>query len=422
MKEFKGEWFLANNQEIKIPGILTIDDEHFKISLQLFSTHEISPQFNGQLVLGLCALQKITIVNCYARSEEQIPFDFFISDYAPHFVFVGCHFNSLEELNFKSISLRFNYLNHWLEEKRVSSLKLEHQGDDSVVVKYFSRNDITIKLNKDCNLVFQRSCSTNGVYGTELHLKVKHYATFVLEEHRSFKEFLNLTVKLQNILMLCIGKPLSILERIGFSEKAIDLNETNFLKLEQNPIAIYQHSEIENIAKNDFIHFSKFLISFARSSAQEIESLIIKWFEEYEKFEPVYDIFFHAIKPIWRGDSFTMSNVTYNNAFLNIVQALESYHRIKFKKKATLENRIKELLKNKKIFAFLFNNELDIAKNLVKWRDSLTHINHQKSTDIEVINWFNKAQIILIVNLFKDLGIDEEKIKQTISSSRLFPK
>ena len=131
-----------------------------------------------------------------------------------------------------------------------------------------------------------------------------------------------------------------------------------------------------------------------------------------------------------------MSNVNYNNAFLNIVQSLESYHRIKYgisnintefnitknrikqaatclskedklwidknakprgRKEVHLIQRIEDLIKNKNIFDYLFDNENDIAENLVKWRDSLTHINHSKSTDVQVRNWFYKAQIILLI-------------------------
>lgn len=462
MKEFKGEWCLANQQEIKIPGILTIDEQHSEISLQLFSEKEISKKFNRQFVNGHSGLDRITILNCKANSEEFISSKLYISKYSPRFVFIGCQFNSEEELKFKSVQINLTYLDQWLEVRKGDFFKLEFPNDDTFTAKYNPRKDIIIKLNKECNLAFQRFCLPKGGFNTPLDTDVKHYATFTFEQHQSFDVFLDLTVKLQNLFMLFIGKPLSVKERIGYSEKAIDVNCINHFGIEYYPIEIFNYKILERDIETKFVDFTEMLISTRHFSIEEIKQFILKWFTNYEKFEPVYDIFFHAIAPFWKDGGFTISNVTYNNAFLNIVQALESYHRIKTnntnadnrvfnstkdsilkdakclskeqkdfiknnlvpkgKREFTLKNRIEELIKNKNIFDCLFNNENNVAENLVKWRDSLTHINHFKSTDVQVINLFNKAQIILIVNIFIDLGIEEEIIKQIISSSHLFNK
>ncbi|HSH67700.1 MAG TPA: hypothetical protein VLB84_18305 [Bacteroidia bacterium] len=117
MKEYKGEWFIADQQETKISGILTVDEKSYKIQLQLFSENEISSKFNHQFVIGQCHYghDKITILDCKAESEKFISSKLSISKYSPQFVFIGCQFNSEEELKFKSIKINLTYLDQWLE-------------------------------------------------------------------------------------------------------------------------------------------------------------------------------------------------------------------------------------------------------------------------------------------------------------------
>ncbi len=461
MEPIKGEWFLADNQETKIPGILTIDEINSTISLQLFSEKRIIQDFKHKLLIGHSIKSNITILNCVPTNEEPISKNLTLSKFSPHFVFIGCQFNAEDDIKLKKIKIEFNYFDQWLATDNETLFQIDIEDDGSFSTKYKSKKDIIVELNEQCILSFERDCSITGGHETPLRTDINYYANFSFKQHVPFVDFLNLIVKLQNLLMLFIGKPLSVKSRIGYSEKAIELKESHNSDLENYPIEIFNRNSIEDQNKTDYVHANEMLICFKNFKTTEIVKFIQNWFSEYDKFEPVYDIFFHAIKPFWQSGGFLMSNVNYNNAFLNIVQSLESYHRIKYgisnintefnitknrikqaatclsredkawidknakprgKKEVYLIERIEELIKNKNIFDYLFDNENDIAKNLVKWRDSLTHINHSRSTDVQVRNWFYKAQIILIVNIFIDLGLEEEQIKKIISSSRLFYK
>lgn len=458
MKEYNGQWYISNQPDKKYSGILTIDKEISQLRLKLFSRENISSHINRKIVNGDSYLDKITILSCDAKNEREVTHELYTSEYLPHFTFIGCHFKTIEDIKFKSLLVDFDYLGRWLNPKDEDRYKLDLHNNGVITINSIKPKQFQVTLSSDCLLTFHTSFVPNGNHVSHFGIETQHFVEFNLSEHRPFEEFLSLTTKLKYLLTLFTAKPLSVTHRTGYSEKAINENDINS-RLETSPVTIYLNKQSNEVVPIKYLHFSDIPVSTANFTQEEIGKMILSWFNKFDDYEPVYDIFFHAVNRFWKGGSFTLSNVEYNNAFLNIIQALEAYHRIKTNetekdntlfnlkkqtvidgaqclsqedkewlkqhvkpkkgKEFTLVERINELLKSD-IFTEIFNGEADIAQNLVSWRDSLTHINHKKSKDVNVKGWFDKAQAIMVVNLFLDLGISKDKVQNIMLQTPIF--
>ncbi|KAA2240310.1 hypothetical protein F0L74_29555 [Chitinophaga agrisoli] len=81
------------------------------------------------------------------------------------------------------------------------------------------------------------------------------------------------------------------------------------------------------------------LLSGWTSSRQEINEVIIKWFKN-ERFYNIYEYYLDS-NNWFQGSDAKLSNVMFNNRFLNLIQGLEDYYRERFEIILTAEDRKK---------------------------------------------------------------------------------
>jgi hypothetical protein len=165
-----------------------------------------------------------------------------------------------------------------------------------------------------------------------------------------------------------------------------------------------------------------------------------------ERYQPAYELLFGTIS----------ERVYPVNEFLSLSQALEAYHsrkfenrivsddlfnkpkskflriinelpvehrpefqsKVEFMNRKTLRRRTKELFaKHHEIFKIFIENENDFTAKFVAARNYYTHYDPEMKKPVEIIEipfLTENLRLMLMVILFKEMGLETEQIKQTI--------
>ena len=180
-----------------------------------------------------------------------------------------------------------------------------------------------------------------------------------------------------------------------------------------------------------------------------LEMYLEKWFEKKEILKPVYNLYF---------EGFYNNNLSVEQKFLNLIQALESYHRriekgkylsneeynniynvlvkaipeevdeelkerlkgyLKYGNEYSLRKRLKQIYKKyKKILDNIVDNKKRFIDKVVKLRNYLTHYDDDSlKEDInikEIYDLNQKLEEILRICLLLEIGFENERIKELL--------
>jgi len=184
------------------------------------------------------------------------------------------------------------------------------------------RDDLSIQLSES-----QHKTSRN--FGVHEELRYQMYLTFEYANPTSFKEILLAARIFGKLLDFCHGKPLkkailSVLidkDLVRYDEhrspsrvnEPVQLRITNFSLPRGEDV--YKHTQ----------HQRYMLISRWIVEQTELQLVIRQWFAN-TVFYGLYDLYLDSNNWL-RSSGATLSNVMFNNKFLNIVQGLEAYYR-----------------------------------------------------------------------------------------------
>ena len=142
----------------------------------------------------------------------------------------------------------------------------------------------------------------------------------------------------------------------------------------------------------DSIHQNFMIFSTWVLEKEHLNNLIIKWYENKEYYH-IYDFYLDSHN--WfEGTEALLSNVMFNNRFLNLIQALEDYHRklndFSIPEKMEFENNKKDVL-----------NLLNKDSNLKKWAND--HLKFNKYPDLKGrLSYLVNYLMEILTGLFKD--------------------
>ncbi len=147
--EYKGKWKLPESDSW-LYGVLKFTSDE-DISLDLFGTFSkhIFDHSQQNIILGMTTEGKITLVDNHFRSTRD-KYDFItIGVYVPQMIFIGEHFNTLEEITFRQVTFNLFNLFNWCENSGMKTDFNNHQKEYSI--SYRKPNDIDFSYHKDCN-------------------------------------------------------------------------------------------------------------------------------------------------------------------------------------------------------------------------------------------------------------------------------
>jgi hypothetical protein len=320
--ELEGIWWLPERPEHKVEGTLNIYDNHssllelkdFLIESELEDLSveddklETISAIHGVIFEGG---EEVTLLECLrvgvrynkliefgaTRKEQEIK---------PLITIVGKHIDSLSELKIKKIMSRIPKLDFWFTRNSCSDLiKFDERtikittGEKQIFCKKF--NEFTFKVI--CFVDY--SINQKGMSYTLKHVKIEPYVVLEFKYAKNLKDCYDLLSKLISLFTI------AVLDKVHISE-IICTSADNPLE----GFKVYVPVEYCKIsAEPKFIHSDRILFDFGQFKNR---ICIRNWLSMYERLKLLCEYYLSTI---------TNENIPIDYKFLNLVIALEFYHR-----------------------------------------------------------------------------------------------
>jgi hypothetical protein len=458
-KETKeGLWFLPGS-ELKLSGQLNIDYKRNKVELVTrgdtyieglridLSDHSVEQKYLHSIILGKTSFGDISIINCEWSGTKDLGGNLFETRYIASIVLFDIHLLKEEDLQINKAVFKFPFLSSWYDgEKSLFKVDNFRKEPLSSVKDVVEIND-SLKFNFIDE--YHKSVKRMGV---SYEINFQKRLEFEYTKCVSFDQLLSDATKFSKLLEFVLGK------KIGYQVQSISVN-SNITKKTNQPeedenfsyisILYFGSYSKQNNFDKDYVHQNFSLISGWVLSKEELNIVIKKWFSNAEYFH-IYDYYLDS-NNWFEGTEAVLTNVMFNNRFLNLIQALESFHKktdstyqreinefniikkriselIKFEpsltdwlegnvtlpENLTLRERLSDLLIRidpiiKSLFGYLelFSEFPNSAKT---YRNKLSHGNLE-GTDLgtPLIVLFHQAQFILLLLTLQTLGFNNQK-------------
>src|SRR5690606_33159699 len=115
---WKGYFFHPSKKDDRLPGLLTFSQAN-GVELELFGHFETVRSVSSRehtILLGFTSEgKKLTLLNCFEGSRGMSMPGFPTSTYSAIYLFVGQHFDTVEDIKFNSCAIEYQDINHWLD-------------------------------------------------------------------------------------------------------------------------------------------------------------------------------------------------------------------------------------------------------------------------------------------------------------------
>lgn len=436
-----GKWWLPNTPDHKAFGLIKKNGLQYVLELSDDLCENSSNNFNQidkfDIIHGLVANQKITLVWSIINTTS--------NKYGIIFKhgLIGNHFDSINDIKFKSINFSCGkILNDWLSltcpKKQINSNKfsLEYELPETILIKLI-KSQLIIEINYSYNC-YRASNEIN--FKSTPFISLKHSTEGNL---LSYGELLNNADWLTKFLHICCWQP-------------IEPNEINF-DIDGSFIPINYFS---GLIKQPTESISPYKIMSYKAIEKNIDEILDNWYENQNKYYVIGYVLAKLTDPDY--------NVPFELKFTQAIQAVESFHRKFFslnELKKTRKNKLKVYL-NSFISSFEIAEVDDELKILVKNKlsslpditlhDRVDHL--KKALPQEIINdtiiddkkyaaqivrirnlythwdkddyptqqqthdYTESLRFLLVIAIFKQLGIDDLTIVSGIQPNDLFQR
>lgn len=389
-----GEWFLPGSN-LKLSGRLIFEDANKKIFLELFGNRFLdgepvisnlkrdkrynSKNFNDSfkkfhsIILG-DAHGYVTLYNCHWSGTEDVGKDIYILKYRVEFVFFGAHINTIEQPLVESATFIFPYLSSWFDGwESINKLEMFKNAEFSFSDNINNEQTATpLNIKQGFTLImYDKYTKLMREIGVHHEVKYQKFVKFQYEKPVCFKDMLVDVNIFSKLLEFSLGKPLKkMITEIEVNSNCLILynkifNNQSFIRL---PVGNFSLFKAEDVKKHSQ-HQNYMLLSNWIMESEELQAVIKKWYSN-ESFYNIYDLYLDSNN--WLQNSEAMlSNVMFNNRFLNIIQGLEAYYK-----------KVLEQLKSVEKDFVTEKNDFDNKK-----KEILSVL--QKNNSPELTKWFN---------------------------------
>ena len=314
--EYEGIWWLPDKPEKQISGTLRFTPNEGAI-LELIGSFKDTKDImlKPEIILGISSNgKKITLHKCF-ETKSNISFPGLLtSSFYANEVFVGAHFQKSEDIKFRELSIRYSYLDEWVN---ISGFNITDEKE--IVIKYKQPEPIQASIGEDCKIFidFQFTYSPPSIVQKEASIKQRTYIRIEHSVEKSLEEYWNIMRHIQNFLSFGVTEPVYPLTVKGITESIEDMPYNLPVEVE-----IYHHSpEVSKTPKTLYPY--DMLFTF-KDISDRFEILLKNWFEKADTLGPVYDLYFGTLYN---------PRMYLQHQFLSLIQAIEVYHRRKFEGK-----------------------------------------------------------------------------------------
>ena len=312
---FKGFWYLPNNKENKCAGTLTIrKNESCELELlgALNNKRDFNIAFEPSIILGVTVDGKlITLYKTFEISRTHSVPGSITSKYSIRYVLKGDHFENEEKLIFDKIICRFHYLKDWINIYGFQTIDIDN---NKILIEYQRPNELQFKVDDKMNASFNFIINSPGhKYTHKAVIEQDVELVMTPQSEIQISQLLTYIWHFQNFISLAVFEPISIINCVIVNSKKGDqIGNT----LVSTSIDLYYVENI-NSFKNKNRHFREFLFLYDDIKL-DFEKIIQKWFNQKITMDSITDLFFYNFNNPKKFDV---------NSFLNIIHAVETFHR-----------------------------------------------------------------------------------------------
>lgn len=474
IKEHSGEWFIPEIR-LMLSGVLIIDSQEYNQKLKLFSKVDFEgldlknghPKDVYKTIFGNCEFDsQITLSDCRFQSLKKVGENLYELVYLASMSFFGGLFKDADNLEINELTCRFPYLSSWYDTNRIYFGTGSFNDSTDWMKPSFALDELNdeIIINENLTIVIERRYDDLNLGDTrKLSQEVSHFVHFKSKIPRSLNDFIKSAHIFMQLIKLSTGKLMYIdfVSCIPHKDE-IQAFDKHFLSKSLGEedydyvfISITNFNKIHKreLIKSDYIHQGNMLFYGGSKENKRLKEIIIRWFNAYEKISSVYNIFLDTFEWFQNTDAL-LTEVMFNNRFVNLIQAIENYYSIseadkirviekelENKKQKIIESipdkndkdwlksnihchmilkdKLKDLLGNKIV---LISNEIfenprkrnvfiEIIKNN---RNRLSHGENREISIDKLFDYYHKTLIILISCILDSLNFSQQEIKENL--------
>lgn len=425
-EEHKGFWFLPDNIENKVPGILYFD-KNKEIRLELIGGFETN--VNGvlknilnnktvEIIHGVTNKnEKISLLICNGQSNLNFPSDFQTTNYFCQYFIKGKHLSDVHEHTFNRIQADLSCLYDWCplgtirntiefsEDKKVSKIMVSLNKKDYWKKIVSLDSEYKLMIFGDGNFIESYDNSEYN-FSQNTVLEIAQNKT-----QKSFADLLNKVGLFKQFLSFATLSPVSYIQLTLFDNS--DFHEYENGEKTINPITLY-FTENKEIIKPNKSHL--FLFNY-KDIEVEFPSIIKKWYQTKGNLAPIRNHLIASVKP---------KKVFTSLDFLIIVQSLEGYHRRFIKKKiivpkrqSELELRLNEIIKLFSSVDKIKNNAINLT-HVVKSRNYYSHFYYKDENVLDGNKLYyltRQLRSLLICCVLNLIGFDIALINKLLNKN-----
>lgn len=418
-KTYEALWWLPEDPEDKVPGKAILHPENgiHLILNGIFSAHGPAPKpkADAQVVLGRqYSGARFTLLECQ-EYERKVPFgkgfqrQKFVADRA----FIGHHFERPEEVALRTFYVEATHLKDWMRnaglghpEKREGGFFIEYDPSRYTTVPELeaeeSLTSIVIKSQPQ-RLGGDPMEEPSGVEITE-------WIEFVSDFPVSVQEIMSSHVRpLLDFLSLATAAPNSLLRL--HAKHPEDSDDTPRHRIKIHPTTDYPRFDRHSLFAERQMLFR------AEHVDGRFQAVMDSWFEAYDDLRDVCDLFFGVHYEQGMRDT---------NRFLNVMQALETYHRLRVDDgDVYLKDRICELVEMARPVSARLANQ---AGSFAEWAKGSRHFyTHRENRANRVVARGETLVILtqsllwlLRIHFMREIGFEPEEIHDLLDDNQRF--
>jgi len=444
----EGKWWIPGEEEDKQWGKLEFDPTHYpRLELNDAFKSLIKEEDEDMIDIIVGKSPDVGPVTLYHNRprvgfEIKGPDDFRPTVINAEKCLVGYRFEG-KPIKFDQVEVSFPFLSEWLNKPSFDVKKV----DTDIKIKM---DDFREKIDLEDGRI-ELINSLKNPYNSKKKFEIKESSYFRIElENKKLKDYMNFIQKIRDLLTLMVGKGIDPMFVRGFLGTPEDGSKP--------PTTINFYFPVNTIHQPDQSIATSVMLLPSTLIEDEIEDIFTEWIKKRDEFKWELDYYFGV------RDSDSMYP---NNKMLNLVQALESYHRKKdefedkymgkdfdeikddlfeklpddldekvegkmrtligFSNTFSLKNRLMDIYERNKNLLEDFEIDENLLKKVGDTRNHFTHLlgkeelekEEKYMTWQEIVATIPKLRLMIEICLLKEIGVEEETIKKGLQN---YPK
>lgn len=441
-----GYFWLPEQQENKIPGILTIHDgggiELEVVGLFDESIEALNGEYNLSRIVGYVEKDGlVTLDNCFYIKKNISLGGISKSKVHVNRVFSGVAYDKDEKITFNSLSFSIDCLDEWVG---ISGINVQNDWDNrTAIISYKPPEKISYPLDNGMQLEICFAYTLPGFPNTtEAKITQRAYFKLSSETLKPLSDFTEIAYRLTNLMCFAIDATVTLKDLTATSmEIHREINEGK-----SHPVLIhiyYKSTPFSEKSPKKSWHQMLFNYGAIKTNAQDI---INNWLNAYEILSPALNLYFSTK---------TGAQKYLEGKFLALAQGLETYHQRTSDEKLMSEESFRLLVNSIKKNCpeeninwldgrLMHGNEINLGKRLkriiepfkdhlgsskerskllrkiVDTRNYLTHYNEDlkaksaEGRDLWLLS--QKMEVIFQLHFLKVLGFSSSEIKNVIEN------